>query len=486
MIRSFRFRLSARFTIATGLGFAALSLLTFFAIRETLDGQIDASLIAVASIQAASLTDAPSGEMHFHEWELTPDEAAQVRDLNRFAQVWSETGESLLRTRYITDDLPLDPSALRAAVRGELVWIEDAFQGIPVRSLYYPLGRLGPLHGQHVLQVAAPLETRNRLLRNAALVMLALFAIMTASALGGSWWLADRAMRPVKDIAGHAADIGAATLGRRITAHADTLEYERLVQVLNTMLARIDAAFEAQRRFTADASHELRSPLTAMRGELELARRRPRDAAEYERVIDSAIEEAARLSRVAEDLLTLARSDAGAIRLRPVATDLLLLARQAVDRVGIAASHHPVRIAVSGAADALADVDEDLVLQLLWNLVANAVKFTTAGGDVAVSVATEGEAVVVRVADSGTGIPEEALDRIFDRFYRVDVARTASSLQPGTGLGLAIVRAIAELHGATLSVRNRRGGGAEFTVRFFRTLPASAAGEARPLDPRPT
>jgi hypothetical protein len=106
--RSFRFRLSARFTAAMVAGLLVLSVFTYMAIRGALDREINASLLAVASIQASSLTDAPTGEMRFHEWELTPDEAAQVRDLNRFAQVWSEDGRSLLRMRYITSDLPLD------------------------------------------------------------------------------------------------------------------------------------------------------------------------------------------------------------------------------------------------------------------------------------------------------------------------------------------------------------------------------------------
>ena len=448
------------------LGLAALSVLAFVAIRETLDRQIDASLIAVASIQAASLTDAPTGEMQFHEWELTPDEAAQVRDLNRFAQVWSEDGLSLLRTRYITRDLPLDSAALRGAARGELIWVEDTFQGIPVRSLFYPLGRLGPLHGQHVLQVAAPLETRNRMLRNAALLMTALLLVIAGGTVIGSWWLADRAVRPVQDIIVQAEEIGGQTLGRRISAHADSREYERLVQVLNTMLARIDAAFDAQRRFTADASHELRSPLTAMRGELELARRRPREPAEYERVIDSALEEVVRLSRVAEDLLTLARSDAGVLQARLVATDLVACARRVVERLRIAADARQVRVIVTGPADAVADVDEDLVNQLLWNLIGNAIRFTPAGGTVDVALVRDGGEVIVRVTDTGPGIPENALDRIFDRFYRVDEARTASAGVQGTGLGLAIVHVIAGLHRAKLSAGNRPAGGAEFIVRF--------------------
>jgi len=425
--KSFRFRLAIRFTLAMLAGLAALSALGFILIREVLDREINASLLNVASIQASSLTEAPSGEMRFHEWELTPEEAAQVRDLNRFAQVWSEDGRSLLRTRYITGDLPLDSAALRRAAAGQITWVESVFQGIPVRSLFYPLGRLGPLHGEHVLQVAAPLGTRNRMLKNALLFMLLLMVVVSGGTLAGSWWLAARAVRPVQEI--------------------------------------IRQAEAVQRRFTADASHELRSPLTAMRGELELARRRPRPAEEYERVIDSALEEVERLSRIAEDLLTLARSDAGVLQLRPQTIDLATTAARVVDRLGLAASSKKVELVLRAEPPVTAEVDEDLVSRLLWNLTTNAIKFTPAGGRVILSVTRQQGSVVLAVTDTGPGIPDAALPQVFDRFYRADEARTPAAPSQGTGLGLAIVRAIADLHGAELSAGNT-GTGAEFTVRL--------------------
>ena len=466
MSRSFRLSLAIRFALAMALGLIALSALTFFAIRAALDRQIDASLLAVASIQAASVTDAPSGEMHFHEWELTPAEAAQVRDLNRFSQVWSENGESLLRTRYITADLPLDTTALRDAMRGSVVWVEDAFQGIPVRSLYYPLGRLGMAHEPHVLQVAGPLEARNRLLRQSLLLMLALVVLITGATMAGAWWLADRAVSPVREIIAQAEEIGATTLGRRIDAHADTREYQRLVQVLNTMLSRIDTAFDAQRRFTADASHELRSPLTALRGELELARRRPRSPEEYERVIDSSLEEVVRLTRVAEDLLTLARSDAGVLAPRLSRVDLQQCARDVADRLRAGADARHVQLEVNANGPAVAMLDSDLVSRLIWNLLANAIAFTPAGGQVTVETGPHNGAIRLRVSDSGPGIPEDALPRVFERFFQVDEARTRSDDTHGTGLGLAIVRAIADLHGASVRAYNRPAGGAAFDVLF--------------------
>lgn len=475
MIRSFRSQLAFRFTATMTAGIVGVSALSLLALREALDRHVDASLVSVASIQGASLTDAPDGQMHFHEWELTPEEAAQIRELVRYAQVWSVDGHSLLRTRYIVQDLPLDTVALRRASAGELVWAEGWFQGGPIRSLYYPLGRLGTSHEGHVLQVAAPLEGRNRTLHSVALLLLGIVVAVSGGSFAGSWWLARRAVRPVKEIIDQAEAIGAGSLRERISAYADTHEYQRLVQVLNGMLERLNQAFEAQRRFTADASHELRSPLTALKGELELARRRERAPEEYRRVMDSALEEVERLAAITENLLTLARSDAGAMEPRFQRVNLAERAARTVERLRPKAEDKRIRLQVTAKGATSGLFDPDLVDRLIWNLVDNAIKFTTPGGRVEVRVQGEDGEASVEVADTGPGIREHALPRIFDRFYRGDDSRTPSSHTAGSGLGLAIVKAIAEAHGGRVSAENRPEGGALFRVRLPRTPPGRAS-----------
>ena len=313
-MRSFRFLLGIRVTAAMTAAVGAVAILSFLGLRQGLDRELNASLLNVATIQAAAVTDDPTGEMRFPEWELTPEEAASVRELNRYAQIWSADGESLVRGRYITEDLPLDPAALARAADDELVWTQGVFQGIPIRSLYYPLERLGELHNRHVLQVAAPLEARNRMLRSVGFLLLGILGTIAASTFAGSWWLAGRVVRPVDAIIDQAEGIARGEPHRRIEAYADTWEYQRLVQVLNQMLGRLRRPWKPRKRFAADASHELRTPLTALRGEIEVALRRDRTPEEYVRVLDSALEESERLSRLAEDLLTLTRSEAGVLK----------------------------------------------------------------------------------------------------------------------------------------------------------------------------
>jgi two-component system OmpR family sensor kinase len=437
-------RLALRATLIMALALAAVSVVSLLLLRSVLDGQIDATILEVAAIQAASLTDEQSGDMRFHDWELTPDEVDAVQDLVRYAQVWQADGLSLLRSQYMTSDLPLDSE------------------------------RLGAVHQRHVLQVAAPLRSRNALLTSVGAFLALLSIAVTASAFGGSWWLAGRAMRPVHEIMDQAEEIGVGSLERRIHAYADTREYQRLVDVLNTMLERIQGAFEVQRRFTSDASHELRSPLTAMRGELELALRRERDLPEYRRVVESTLEEVVRLSRITEDLLILARSDSGALVVRPEPVDVAGAVERVLERLRGKAAAKGVALESDVVGDTTAEVDPVLLGQTAWNLLENAIRFTPAGGRIRVVARGDAERVELLVEDSGPGFPPEMLDRVFDRFFRADPARSRPDEVSGTGLGLAIVKGVAEAHHGTAEAANVPDGGARVTVRLPRRAPQQA------------
>ncbi|MEQ9398942.1 MAG: ATP-binding protein [Longimicrobiales bacterium] len=468
MIRSFRVILALRAAGVMALALVAISVGSVWTLGAVLDGEVDASILNVASIQAASLTDGASGDMRFHEWELTPDEATSVRSLIRYAQVWQADGRSLLRSQFMTSDLPVSEADLERAGGGELVWSDQMWDGRPIRTLYYPLERLGAAHERHVLQVAAPLDARNGLVGRVA-VFFGLFSLlMTGATFAGGYWLADRAVRPVHEIIGQAEDIGAGSLDRRIHAYADTREYRRLVAVLNTMLERIQGAFEAQRRFTADASHELRSPLTAMRGELELALRRERAGEEYRRVLDSTLEEVNRLSLITEALLTLARSDAHALELAREETDLVDLAGQVVARREARAGAKNLRLVLEAREPVQAWVDPRLLSQVVWNLVDNALRFTPEGGTVRVVVRTTERHAVLCVEDTGPGFGPGDPARVFERFYRADAARPLDGETSGTGLGLAIVKAVAEAHGGEVRAENVPSGGARVRVEVPR------------------
>ncbi len=467
-MRSFRFLLAARAAAATAVGLIVLSAATLFTLKLVLDRELDSGILSVASIQAASLADGPSGDMHFHEWELTPEEAASVRDLVQYAQVWDADGTSLLRSRYMTADLPVDEASLFRASAGEVVWARQDFEGAAVRTVFYPLERLGLAHQTHVLQVAAPLARRDEMLRRAGVFLLLLTVSLTSATFGGAWWLADRAVRPIHEVMDQAEEIGARSLDRRIHAYADATEYRRLVQVLNTMLGRLQLGFEAQRRFTADASHELRSPLTAMRGEIEVALRRDRSPAEYRDVLKSTLEEVERLSDTSDELLTLARSDARVLVAAPEDIDAAEVVRSVLDRLGGRAAGRSVVLAFRADDHVAAKVDPGMLGRIAWNLVDNAIRHARTRVEVEVA-APEGVLEVV-VRDDGPGLGDMDPDDLFGRFFRADQARTPDGTAGGTGLGLAIVRALAEAHGGSASAAPGDGGGSVFTVRMSQVL----------------
>ncbi len=469
-MKSFRFYLTLRATLAMAAAVLLISLACLAGLRVAIDRELDASILNLASIQAASVTDSPDGAMHFHEWTLTPDEAESVKDLVRYAQVWRESGQSLLRSQFMVTDLPLDRAALRAATMGDLVWRDQELEGAAIRSLYYPLARLGAAHDRHVLQVAAPLSATQDMTRRLTIILAVLGVVVVAAAAGGGWWLAGRAIRPVHEVTDQAEAISATSLNRRIHTYADTREYRRLVQVLNTMLARLEGAFAMQTRFAADASHELRSPLTVLRGEIEVAMRRDRSPEEYRRVLSSSLEEILRLSRITENLLLLARADAGALPHAESMIDLEAVTHRVVEQLRGEASAKGILVSVAVETGVAAPVDAGLFRQVLWNLVHNAVKFTPPGGVVDLRVARLPHRIEVTVTDSGPGLGEHP-ERVFERFYRLDDVRTPGDEASGSGLGLAIVRSLVEALGGKVRATNSPNG-AQFDVIL--PLPRSA------------
>jgi signal transduction histidine kinase len=261
-----------------------------------------------------------------------------------------------------------------------------------------------------------------------------------------------------------------ATAPGRLPVPPSRDEISRLATTLNEMLERLETSFEHERRFVADASHELRTPLALLRTEIEVTLRRPRSAAELETTLRSAAEETERLSRLAEDLLLIARADSGSLPIRrePVAAEDVL-ARVAARYAG--AGSQAGRSVVAEETGVVLEADPDRLVQALGNLVDNALAH--GAGSVTLFAYERGDAVELHVADDGKGFPDEFLPRAFDRFSRADEARGRG----GTGLGLSIVDLIATAHGGSAGASNRSGGGADVWVSLPRALEHPDPGE---------
>jgi signal transduction histidine kinase len=230
------------------------------------------------------------------------------------------------------------------------------------------------------------------------------------------------------------------------------------------MMGRVERAFDAVRQFSSDAAHELKTPLTALRGEMEVALRKEREPAEYRAALESGLEETAKLERIIDDLLLLARTDAsdGTLTTEPVALDEVVL--QAHEETCALAERMGISLVLSDLDEVRVRGNALLLRRLLVNLIDNGIKYNRPGGNVSVTLGLErgGNRARLVVEDTGIGVPAESLPHLFDRFYRVDKARSREV--GGTGLGLAIVKRVAEAHGGAVSAESAPGKGSKFTV----------------------
>jgi heavy metal sensor kinase len=296
------------------------------------------------------------------------------------------------------------------------------------------------------------------------------FSLLVAWLLGS--WIARRALEPLDQIITEVEEISdGRSLHRRLAQPMVRDEFGRLAETLNQMVGRLERSFVALRRFTADASHELKTPLTVLRAGVERAVTTPNLPQETLVVLEETLQEVNRMTDLVDALLTLARADEGRARLAREMVDLRGLVHEVEETGELLAEPGEVRIEVDVPAEpVMLEVDRTRIRQLVMNLMTNAVKYTPAGGLVKVSLAQQPQRVILAVSDTGIGIAPGDLPHIFDRFYRADIARTRTGERAGAGLGLAICRWIAEAHGGTIEVQSRPGRGTTFTVILPRAL----------------
>ena len=326
------------------------------------------------------------------------------------------------------------------------------------RSLESPNGPL-------LVHVAIPLTPLREAQQSLLRTMASVGPLMLFVAMAGGYWLARRALAPIEQITATAQRITAERLDQRLDVPPVRDELSRLAQTLNEMIDRLHRSFNEMHRFTADAAHELRTPLAVLRTQLEVALRANRSPAEYREVLVSLHEETVQLCRLASQLLELSREDAGieAAPFTRVRLDKVL--QESLDQVRPAAEQKSLRLNAANwpATEVIGDTHR--LHRVFVNLLDNAVKNTQPDGHIRLSVSATSDSVEVIIADTGCGIPAEHLPHIFDRFYRADPARTSPD---GSGLGLAICQSIIHAHRGRIELHSTCGQGTTVTV----TLPA--------------
>jgi two-component system OmpR family sensor kinase len=463
-MQSLRRTLSVRFSFTMFVALFVIALWAFLGAQRILRRELDRGLAAVAHLESAVLVagyELPAQPVH-------GGASPFAEEVNRYVVVRDHRGRAIGGNMAVAHDLPFDSAALAQAVRHEQAWSTQAWREERYRSVYLNVSHDLP-GDTRVIQVAAALTPMESAARQVFLLMLGTVALGTVAASLGAGWLSRSTTAPVSEITAQAEAIAPGTVGQRITAHAQVEEFNRLVAVLNGMLERLDRGLLAQRRIIADVGHDLRTPLTALQGEVEVTLRNPRSPEQYQRVLRSVLEETNHLATISEALLLLARIEAGELAPRRVATDVGALAERAVHRLRQRVTDHPATLTPSPAADlGTADIDPAMVGLVLDHLLDNAVRHTPAGTPVRVDLGAGNGTLEFTVADEGPGVPPELLDHMFERFYRGDTARGRG----GAGLGLTVAAAIVQAHGGSMSAAQAVPTGLRVTVRLPRHAPA--------------
>lgn len=317
---------------------------------------------------------------------------------------------------------------------------------------------------KYIIESGGPMQPINTTLNHLLFMLLLGVPVVVLVALGGGFILVGQALGPVVQIARSAEQITLHNLGGQLPVPPTGDELEQLSLALNRMIARLREAFEQNRRFLADASHELRTPLTALRGELENAVEQARPLPDLQDKVGSALEEVDRLAKIVQTLFAISRLDAGEAQQEWARFDLAKVVAATADQMSLLAEDKGISVNCNVEPGVSVKGDRARIKQVVVNLLDNAIKYTPPGGSIHLNVLTRGGKAMIEVADTGIGIPAGALPHVFERFYRVDKARSREA--GGAGLGLAIVKSICAAHGGNVEVESKENQGACFKVEL--------------------
>ncbi|HEV2982987.1 MAG TPA: ATP-binding protein [Vicinamibacterales bacterium] len=448
-------RLTLWYSGVLAISLALLGVAAWFGIQASLYRAIDSDLLdrvrGVHQFLEHELVGRPTEEMRDDFAEHGSGDALQIRD---------DRGSWIYRApRAIAAGTPLEPLAMGAPPRLARIVIS----GLPFRSVtaIATVDRRA-----YTFQIVEPLGDIEAALRQVRRLIVTALPLVLIIASAGGYAISRRALAPVDALTSSARAISAYNLSQRVPRPDTGDELERLSATLNEMLHRLETAFHRTRQFTADASHELRTPVAFMRTVAEVLLRQPRTDQEWRTGVADIHGELIRTTTLIEDLMTVARADGHAEPRTFSRLDLLGPLDAAVHRARALGAERAVGVDYAEALAVFLDGDASLLERLFAILLDNAVKYTPAGGQVTVSLISADGAAVVEVRDTGIGIAPEDLPHVFERFYRSDKARARET--GGAGLGLAIARWIAEVHDATLTVDSELGRGAVFCVDFSR------------------
>ena len=454
-IHSIKFRFTIWYLLVLAVLLSALCAGVYFHLSQSLYRRLDHSL----EVRSGQLRTIPAIYESIRQRELR-------EQLGEIVVLYFYYGNELVELSPRDVSIPLSDDFISEAVGGARMFATvKTAEGERLRVLAVPLSLIipgpPPISQQATLVIARSTNAIDQALGGLVRTFVIAVPLALALAAGGGVFLARRALKPVDKIAQTAQEIGEGDLSRRINVNTKD-ELGRLATTLNDMIGRLDKAFQRQKQFTSDASHDLRTPLAVIEAESTLALQKERPSSDYQQSLEIISQEARQMSSLIDQLLALARADAGKEHWSFTEVDLGKLITDLSSDVEVLCQEKRLTFRAGGTSDLVVKGDEAGLRQLLMNLLDNAIRYTPAPGTVSLSLRREGQMAVIAISDTGIGIPSEDMPFIFDRFYRVGKSR--SHAEGGSGLGLAICRRIAEAHGGKIEVESQVGAGSTFSV----------------------
>jgi heavy metal sensor kinase len=458
MLTSVRARLTLWYVSVFGLLLLGFSVLVYFLVSRTLYDRLDHTLSNAAQVTASEfLTEL--GEANGDAAAAASEALSDLQIPGIYTSILD--GNNIVLSNWPEAEQQRLLQSLIRSNNGKMVSIRavEGFGSLGARVAVMPVTTNGALYFMVVAEPVDVLAAELESIRN--IFYLGYPVTLLVAGLGGLA-LARKSLSPVVEMSNQAQRMGATNLRERLTIRNPSDELGRLAATFNELLSRLEESFEKMRVFMADASHELRTPLSIIRGEADVALSQDRSTAEYKESLAIVQDEVRRLSGLVDDMLALARADAGQHPLQ--SRDLYLndLVEDACRAMQVLAARKGVTLNVEPIGDIPFVGDEDLLRRLMLNLLDNGIKYTPPGGSVNVKLVAGPPEVQIVVSDTGVGIPAEAAPHVFERFYRVERARSRED--GGSGLGLAIARWVAEAHGGEIRLASSPGRGTTFTV----------------------
>lgn len=485
ILRSIRFKFIFWYTLILTVTFSLFSIILYFNLNRSLQENLDDVLLSKAEGVAASINT---------YWETEKMDAMRrgvrssvfskinnanfIKIANRWVeersndpelvniivQIYKHDGEVIAYSKNSPFMARLHENILEHLRSGNnhfenqtIELGEDA--SLNVRILDIPIKENRKI--AYIVQVSSPLTplytTLNRL--KFLLFILLPLTVLITSVLAGEF-LVSITLRPLKNMILTVRQITAENLQLRLSLPDTKDEIKQLAETFNDMLEKINRSFVSQKQFIQDVSHELRTPLTVLKGELEVALKRDRSADAYRCILQSNLEEIDKIHRILEDLLVLARLDSEDTTLKKEPADIVQFIRDIVGDVEILAQQKGITVSLHAGESVILDLDRERIRRVFFNILDNAIKFTPEHGNITLTLAKENHTIVIRVSDTGVGIPQEDLPFIFDRFYRADKSRSSE----GFGLGLSITKSIIQAHKGAIACNSEPGRGTTFTI----------------------